>query len=65
MPLLRETTEVRPAVVVQIDDGEGLGVAGDHEAALGGGDRREMPAAVAAKQLAQAAVKPPTAGIGA
>ena len=53
------TMKSGPSVLVEVEDGEGLGVAGHDQAALGRGHGREMPAAVAAQELAQAAVEAP------
>jgi hypothetical protein len=63
--LLRVTRKSGQPSLVEVDHRERLGVAGHDEARSRPGHRREMPAAVAAQQLAQAAVEAPDRGIGA
>jgi hypothetical protein len=57
MPSFLVTRKSGPAVLGDVEDREGLGVARHDEAALGGRDRGEVPAAVAAQQLAEAPVE--------
>ena len=60
--VVARANEVRPAVQVQVDHRERLRVAGHDHAARVGPDGGEPTAAVAAQQLAQAAVEPADGG---